>query len=154
MKVDLKVVAINIWQSLKPVLQTIVFWKLLAVCCIQSYCEASILVWCPKLRPQAVKWVKINSSKNKQMTIHVLHVLVPQCVLSVLSYLECKISKVFQDFAHRPHWRGLTAPPPPRLPNSKTGFFPCYTSQKTANPLKFLDTALIWSICKMQSTSI
>ena len=33
-----------------------------------------------------------------------LHALVPQCSLSVLSYSECKIAKIF-------HWGGLTAPP-------------------------------------------
>ena len=69
------------------------------------------------------------------MTIHVLHALVPQCVLSVLSYLECKISKVFQDFAHRPHWRGLTAPPPlPDSPTAKQVFFLATLVKKPPTP--------------------
>ena len=36
----------------------------------QSYSEASIPVWDPKLRPQNLKSAKINSSKNRQMTVH------------------------------------------------------------------------------------
>ena len=48
------------------------------------------------------------------MTVHALD---PQCALSVLSYSECKIAKIFWGFAPRPHWGGLTAPPPlPKIP--------------------------------------
>ena len=41
----------------------------------------------------------------------IVHTLVLQCGLSVLSYSECKIAKMFWDFAPGPHWGGLTAPP-------------------------------------------
>ena len=68
------------------------------------------------------------------MTIHVLHALVPQCVLSVLSYLECKIAEVFQDFAHRPHWGGLTANPLPDSPTAKRVFCLATLVKKLATP--------------------
>ena len=45
--------------------------------------------------PQTLKSLKINSSKNRQMTIHAL---VPQCALSILSYSECKLAKTVQQF--------------------------------------------------------
>ena len=53
------------------------------------------------------------------------HALVPQRALSlsVLSYSECKIGKIFQGFTPGPHWRGLSAPPPPpRLPSCTVVF--------------------------------
>ena len=54
----------------------------------------------PNSDPQNLKSVKINLSKNRQMTVHGL---VPQCTLSVLSYSECKIAKIFQGFAPGSH---------------------------------------------------
>ena len=41
----------------------------------------------PESDPQTLKSVKINSSKNRQMTVHAR---VLQCALSLLSYSECK----------------------------------------------------------------
>ena len=46
--------------------------------------------------PNLSKVQNDNSSKNRQMTFHAL---VPQCALSVLSYSECKIAKIFQGFS-------------------------------------------------------
>ena len=54
----------------------------------------------PNSDPQNLKSVKINLSKNRQMTVHGL---VPQCALSVLSFSECKIAKIFQGFAPGSH---------------------------------------------------
>ena len=48
-----------------------------------SYFEAGIQVWDLKLRPLKSQSVKNNSFKNRQVTVHVL---VPQCGLSVLSH--------------------------------------------------------------------
>ena len=48
-----------------------------------SYFEAGIPVWDLKLRLLNSQNVKINSFKNRQMTVHIL---VPRCDLSVLSY--------------------------------------------------------------------
>ena len=38
-----------------------------------------------------------------------VHALVSQCALSVWSYSECKITKIFWGFAPGLHWGGLTA---------------------------------------------
>ena len=48
-----------------------------------SYFDAGIPVWDLKLRPLNCQSVKINSFKNRQMAVHVL---VPQCGFSVVSY--------------------------------------------------------------------
>ena len=73
-----------------------------------------------------------------------VHALVPQCALSVLSYSECKIAKIIRGFAPGPHWRGLTAPPPPpRLPWCTTVFLLATLVEKPANPQKLLDAALL-----------
>ena len=45
-----------------------------------------------------------------------IHALVPQCALSVLSYSEYKIAKIFWDFTPGPHWGGLQHPLPPDSP--------------------------------------
>ena len=63
----------------------------------------------PNSGPKTLKSLKINSSKNRQMTIHPL--VPPQGALSVLSYSECKIAKMFGGFVPGPHRRGLTVPP-------------------------------------------
>ena len=39
-----------------------------------------------------------------------VHALVLQRALSILSYSECKITKIFRGFAPGPHSEGLTAP--------------------------------------------
>lgn len=39
-----------------------------------------------------------------------VHGLVPQCALSVLSFSECKIAKIFQGFTPEPLWGRYTAP--------------------------------------------
>ena len=59
--------------------------------------------------PLTLKSVKINSSKNRQMAVHLL---VPGCALSVLSYSKYKIAKVFRGFAPVLHRGGLTEPTP------------------------------------------
>ena len=63
---------------------------------------------------------------------------VPQCALSVLSYSEFKLAKVFQ------HWGGLTALPPPDSPAAQWFFSPRYARRKTGTPKKLLDMALPW----------
>ena len=40
-----------------------------------------------------------------------VHALVPRCALSVLSYSEWKIAKIFLGFATVPHWGGVTGHP-------------------------------------------
>ena len=40
-----------------------------------------------------------------------VHTVVPQCVLSVLSYSEQKMDKTFWGIAPGPNWRQLTVPP-------------------------------------------
>ena len=64
-----------------------------AQCCTQSYFEAGMPVWDPKLRPpDSLKSIKINSSKNRQMTGYAL---VPRCALSSLfcfSYTQLKFT--------------------------------------------------------------
>ena len=67
----------------------------------------------PNSDPQNLRSVKIYSSKSRLLTVHAL---VPQCALSVWSYSECKISKVFRDFFPILHWVGLTVPLPPSTP--------------------------------------
>ena len=57
---------------------------------------------------QTLKSVKINSFENIQMTVYAL---VPQCALSVLSYSECKIAKIFWGFIPGPYRGELTALP-------------------------------------------
>ena len=39
-----------------------------------------------------------------------VHALVLQRALSILSYSECKITKIFRGFAPGPHSEGFTAP--------------------------------------------
>ena len=58
-----------------------------------------------------------------------VNALVPQCSVSVLSYSECKIAKIFWGFAPGPHWGGFTVAP-----------------NTPQTPKKFLDTAL--AMCK------
>ena len=72
----------------------------------------------------------------------IFHALVPQCALSVLSYSECKIAKIFRGFAPRAQWGELTAPPDSQLHN---GFSARYSLRKTVTPplkKKLLNTAL------------
>ena len=61
-----------------------------------------------------------------------IHALAPQCALSVLSYSEYKIAKMFQGFSPGYHWGGLTAP---RRPAScTTGFVLAMLVEKRTFP--------------------
>ena len=83
-------------------------YKAISVQCRnQSYFEAGIPVWYPKLRPPKSQKCKNNSSKYRQITVSAQ---VPQYDLSVLRYSECKIAKIFRGFVPGSHWGGLTAP--------------------------------------------
>ena len=87
----------NIWAVFFSAATTLLlcFFRwcyLAAICCLPiSAVSRAILklvyqFGMPNSDTQTLKSVKINSSKNRQMTIHAL---IPQCDLSVLSYSEC-----------------------------------------------------------------
>ena len=68
------------------------------------------------------------------------HALFPQCALSVLSYSECKIAKIFRGWAPKPQWGELTAPPD--SPAAQRFFSSLLSSKNRYPPKKLLDTAL------------
>ena len=78
--------------------------------------------------PPTLKSVKINSSKNKQMTVQ-------SHKSNVLSYSEYKITKIFWSFAPGTYWGGLTAPPVPDYPAAHW-FFGSLCSSKNRHPQK------------------
>ena len=91
----------------------------------------------PNSNPQTLVSVKINSSKNRQMTVYEHNV--PLVPLSVLSYSEYKIVQIFRGFAPGPLGKGLQ-----RLPDSSAArrSFSSQLSSKNRHPKKLLDTEL------------
>ena len=84
----------------------------------------------PKSNPQTLKSVKINSSKNRQLTFQTL---VPQCVEPQEGCFELlriqNRQKFFWGFAPGPHWGGLQHPlQTPQLYNG----FSHYARRKTS----------------------
>ena len=93
-----------------------------------------LVYWCgiPSSGLQFCKRVKINSSKNTQMTV--------QEPREQSFGLECKIAKIFQGFAPEPHWGQFAMPP---YSTTAQGFFPLHRSSKNWHPPnKLLDMAL------------
>ena len=68
-----------------------------------------------------------------------VHTVVPQCVLSVLSYSEQKMDKTFWGIAPGPNWRQFTMPP--EFPAAQH-LSPRYAHRKTGTLKKLLVTAL------------
>ena len=111
-------------------------------CCILSYFAAGLGI--PNSDTQTLKRLKIDSSKNKQMTVHAI---VQQC----FELFKSKISKTFRGFAPWITPGRAYSTPYNQLHN---GFSPHYAYQKTgtSHPLpppqkkkkKLQDTALIF----------
>ena len=102
-------------------------------CCILNYFAAGFGI--PNSDLQTLKSLKIDSSKNKQMTTHAI---VQQC----FELLWSKISKISPGFPPGLHWEGLTAPP---TTSCTMVFLFTVTVKKLAPPWKkLLDTALIF----------
>ena len=109
-------------------------------CCILSYFAAGLGI--PNSDTQTLKRLKIDSSKNKQMTVHAI---VQQC----FELFKSKISKTFRGFAPWTTPGRAYSTPYNQLHN---GFSPHYAYQKTgtSHPLpppkkkKLQDTALIF----------
>ena len=109
------------------IMQSLINWK--SADKLDSAVSRAILSQCTGLesQTQTPKFSKVLISG-----VSFRHRLLSQFYEShVLSYSEYKIAKIFRGFAPRPHWGGLSAIPPPRLP-SCADF-----------PQKLLDTALL-----------
>ena len=106
-------------------------------CGIQTYFETGILVLYSKLRSPIFKSVKANSSKNRQMTVHVL---VPQCAHFVLSYSGAyrnKPSVLKISFnAGSPLGRAYSSPTP--IPDSPVAQRICSSLRSSENCHPFL----------------
>ena len=98
-------------------------------CCIQSYFEAGIPVWDPRLWHQTLKKVKINSSKNTQMTIHDRNDQRERCF--ELFRMQNSRNVSFSTL---------------QAPQLNNGFPPRYARQKTGSPKNLVDTALAWQL--------
>ena len=100
-------------------------------CCIQSYFEAGILVWNPKLRPlncQKCFWCKFLSP-----------FLVPEPQEQCFEIFRMQNSQKFPGLCTwTPLGRAYNTPNPPT---------PTYTGQKTRTPKKLLDMALHLQNC-------
>ena len=106
-------------------------------CCILSYFAAGLGI--PNSDTQTLKRLKIDSSKNKQMTVHAI---VQQC----FELFKSKISKTFRGFAPWTTPGRTYSTPYNQLHN---GFSPHYAYQKTGTShpkkkKKLQDTALIF----------